>query len=156
MKIVGLRTYSVTTAELPLEIEVTAFRLPVNRAIVGHPRVSRSGVLLERLVPEVVDDLANVAIRYEIPLPAATPAPFDITQTIDCWFADNCPADAKYQILIRSKNGDQASTNVRVPGMVHGRIVLPRRRRAEAPRPRAPLPEANASGTVRSRPVDRD
>ena len=69
MKIVGLRTYSVTTAEFPLEIEVTAFRLPVNRAIVGHPRVSRSGVLLERLVPEVVDDLANVAIRYQIPLP---------------------------------------------------------------------------------------
>jgi len=124
MKIVGLRTYSVTTAELPLEIEVTAFRLPVNRAIVGHPRVSRSGVLLERLVPEVVDDLANVAIRYQIPLPAATPAPFDITQTIDCWFADICPADARYQILIRSKNGDQASTNVRVPTLNPGAANL--------------------------------
>ena len=121
---VGLRTYSVTTAELPLEIEVTAFRLPVNRAIVGHPRVSRGGVLLERLVPDVVDDLASVAIRYKIPLPSATPAPFDITQTIDCWFADHSPAEARYQILIRSKNGDQASTHVRVPTLNPGAANL--------------------------------
>ena len=120
MKTVGLRTYSVTKAELPLEIEVKAFRLSVNRAIVGHPRVSRAGVLLERLVPDVVEDVVNVAIRYKIPLPAATPAPFDITQTIDCWFAQNSPDDAKYQILIRSKNGDQVSTNVRVPTLNPG------------------------------------
>ena len=115
MKTVGLRTYSVSPAELPLQIAVTAFRLPANRAIVGHPRVSKDGVLLERLEPVVVDDVAAFAIRYEIPLPAVGPTSFDISQTIDCWFNDTCPADAKYQIVIKSTNGDDAVTTCTRP-----------------------------------------
>ena len=125
MKTVGLRTYSVTTAEFPLEIEVTAFRLPANRAIVGHPRVSKDGVLLERLEPVIEEDVAAFVIRYEIPLPGtAPPLPFDIAQTVDCWFNDTSPADAKYQIVIKSKNGDEAITNVRVPGLNPGTANL--------------------------------
>jgi len=124
MKTVGLRTYSVAHAEFPLEIEVAAARLPANRAIVGHPRVSRDGVLLERLVPVVVEDHRALAIRYEIPLPAAPPPSFDITQTVDCWFSHNCPADAKYHFLIRSKNGDEATTTVRVPTLNPGAANL--------------------------------
>jgi hypothetical protein len=124
MKTVGLRTYSVSTAEFPLDIEVTAFRLPANRAIIGHPRVSKDGVLLERLEPVVDEDLAAIAIRYRIPLPAAPPPSFDISQTVDCWFNDNCPADARYQIVITSKNGDEATTNVRVPGLNPGTANL--------------------------------
>jgi hypothetical protein len=120
MKTVGLRTYSVTQAELPLQIAVTAFRLPANRAIVGHPRVSKDGVLLERLEPVVVEDVAALSIQFKIPLPAAPPPSFDISQTIDCWFTDNCPADAKYQIVITSTNGDEATTTVRVPTLNPG------------------------------------
>jgi hypothetical protein len=125
MTIVGLRTYSVTTAEFPLEIEITAFRLPANRAIVGHPRVSKDGVLVERLEPAIEEDLAAFIIRYKIPLPgAAPPLSFDISQTVDCWFTDSCPADAKYQIVIKSKDGDEATTNVRVPGLNPGTASL--------------------------------
>ena len=125
MTIVGLRTYSVRTAEFPLEIEITAFRLPANRAIVGHPRVSKDGVLVERLEPVIEEDPAAFIIRYEIPLPGAVPPlSFDISQTVDCWFNDSCPADAKYQIVIKSKNGDEATTNVRVPGLNPGTANL--------------------------------
>ena len=120
MTTVGLRTYSVTAAEFPLEIDVTAFRLPANRAIVGHPRVSREGVLLERLQPVVAATPAADAIRYEIHLPTTPPPPIDISQAVDCWFNDNAPADARYQIVIRSRNGDEATTTVRVPTLNPG------------------------------------
>ena len=124
MTTVGLRTYSVTAAELPLTIRVTAFLLPANRAIVGHPRVSKAGVLVERLVPEVVEDPAAASIVYEVPLPADPPSSFDISQTIDCWFNDDCPANAKYEIVITSTNGDEATTNVRVPTLNPGTANL--------------------------------
>jgi hypothetical protein len=124
MKTVGLRTYSVGPAEFPLEVEVTANRLPANRAIIGHPRVSRNGVLLERIEPTVVEDQAALAIRYEIPLPDDAPTSFDLTQTIDCWFGPNCPADARYVIVVRSKSGDEVSTSVRVPTLNPGAANL--------------------------------
>lgn len=124
MKTVGLRTYSVGHGEFPLKVEVTAARLPANRAIIGHPRVSRNGVLVERLEPTVVEDQAAFAIRYEIPLPDDAPTSFDLTQTIDCWFNTNCPADARYVILIRSKNGDEVNTTVRVPTLNPGAANL--------------------------------
>jgi hypothetical protein len=98
--------------------------LPANRAIVGHPRVSENGVLLERLVPEIVEDPAAFVVRYEISLPTDPPASFDITQTVDCWFTENCPADAKYLFLIRSRNGDEAPTTVRVPTLNPGAANL--------------------------------
>ena len=79
---------------------------------------------VERLEPEVVEDQAALAIRYEIPLPDDPPTSFDLTQTIDCWFSDNCPADARYVILIRSKNGDEANTTVRVPTLNPGAANL--------------------------------
>ena len=81
-------------------------------------------MLLERLVPVVAEDLPLNAIRYEIQPPATAPAAFDITQTIDCWFNDDCPADARYQILIKSKNGDKATTSVRVPTLNPGAANL--------------------------------
>ena len=124
MTTVGLRTYSVSPVEFPLEIEVSAVHLPANRAIVGHPRVSKAGVLLERLVPEVVEDQPRFAIKYQIPLPLATPGSFDITQTIDCWFTDDCPPEARYQILIKSTSGDEATTTVRVPTLNPGAANL--------------------------------
>jgi len=120
MTTVGLRTYSVTAAEFPLEIDVTAVRLPANRAIVGHPRISREGVLLERLQPVAAASPAADAIRYEIHLPSTPPPPFDISQAVDCWFNDNAPADARYQIVIRARSGDEATTTVRVPTLNPG------------------------------------
>jgi len=124
MKTVGLRTYSVSPAEFPLELEVTAVRLPANRAIVGHARVSKDGVLLERLVPTIVEDPTALAVRFKIPLPANPPASFDITQTVDCWFSDNCPPDARYHFVIKSKNGDESTTTVRVPTLNPGAANL--------------------------------
>ena len=55
---------------------------------------------------------------------AAPPLSFDISQTVDCWFTDSCPADARYQIVIKSKDGDEATTNVRVPGLNPGTANL--------------------------------
>lgn len=123
MTTVGLRTYSVSPVEFPLEIEVSAVRLPANRAIIGHPRVSKAGVLLERLVPVVAEDPLRFSIKYRIPLPIAAGS-FDITQTIDCWFTDDCPPDARYQILIKSTSGDEATTTVRVPTLNPGAANL--------------------------------
>jgi hypothetical protein len=124
MTTVGLRTYSVSPVEFPIEIEVTAVKLPANRAIVGHPRVARAGVLLERIVPVVVEDPARFAFNYKIAMPAAPPGAFDITQSIDCWFTDDCPSDARYQIVITTASGDEVVTNVRVPTLNPGAANL--------------------------------
>ena len=78
------------------------------------------GVLLERLVPELEEDLDAGTVRYEIPLPSAPPAPFDITQTIDCWFTSDASPDARYQFVISAKSGDNFPTTVRVPSLNPG------------------------------------
>jgi hypothetical protein len=54
MQTAGLRTYRITVAELPLRIEVTAIKLPANRSIIGNLRVSKNGVLQERIPVQVV------------------------------------------------------------------------------------------------------
>ena len=64
MKTVGLRTYSISPHEFPITILITASGLPVNRAVIGQPRVTLDGVLIERLVPEVDEDLAAGTLRY--------------------------------------------------------------------------------------------
>ncbi len=86
MKTVGLRPYSISPHEFPITILITASGLPVNLAVIGQPRIMLDGVLIERLVPEVDEDLAAGTLRYQIDLPSTLPAPFDLTQTIDCWF----------------------------------------------------------------------
>jgi hypothetical protein len=125
MKLVGIRTYSIPKAEFPIEIVITAVQLPVNRAVVGQPRVTKDGILHERLVPNVVEDISAGIVRYEIPLPASPPAvPFDITQTVDCWFTDGAKSDAKYHFVIKSQSGDEFPTNVRVPTLNPGTANL--------------------------------
>jgi hypothetical protein len=124
MKTVGLRTYSLSSAEFPITILITASGLPSNRAVVGQPRVTLEGILLERLVPELEEDLDAGTVRYEIPLPAMPPAPFDITQTIDCWFTSDAASDARYQFVISAKSGDNFPTTVRVPTINPGRANL--------------------------------
>jgi hypothetical protein len=115
METVGLRTYKLSKSELPLTIEVRAHQLPTNLAIVGHPRVARDGVLLERLIPTVTSDAPTTTLRFQIPLPAQAPAAFDITQSIDCWFLSNSPGDARYVIAIKAANNTEVTTTVRVP-----------------------------------------
>ena len=124
MTTAGIRTYSVSPLEFPIEIEVTAVKLPANRAILGHPRVAKGGVLLERLVPTVVEDPARFSFKYRIPLPSDSAGSFDITQTIDCWFTDDSPSDARYQIAIVTASGDRAATVVRVPTLNPGAANL--------------------------------
>ena len=124
MKTVGLRTYSISPNEFPITILITASGLPVNRAVVGQPRVTLDGVLLERLVPEVEEDLGAGTVRYEIPLPSTPPAPFDITHTVDCWFTPDASPDARYHFIISASNGDNFPTTVRVPTINPGRANL--------------------------------
>jgi hypothetical protein len=124
MKTVGLRTYSLSPAEFPITILITASGLAINRAVVGLARVTLEGVLLERLVPELEEDLDAGTVRYEIPLPPSPPAPFDITQTIDCWFTSDASSDARYQFVISAKSGDNFPTTVRVPTLNPGRANL--------------------------------
>jgi hypothetical protein len=124
MKTVGLRTYSISPHEFPITILVTASGLPVNRAVIGQPRVTLDGVLIERLVPEVDEDLAAGTLRYQIDLPPIPPAPFDLTQTIDCWFTADASPDARYQFVISAKSGDNFPTTVRVPSINPGRANL--------------------------------
>ena len=124
MKTVGLRTYSLSPAEFPITILITASGLAINRAVVGQPRVTLNGILVERLEPELVEDLAAGTVRYEIPLPSTPPAPFDITHTIDCWFTSDASPDARYQFIISASNGDNFPTTVRVPTINPGRANL--------------------------------
>ena len=124
MKTVGLRTYSISPNEFPITILITASGLPINRAVIGQPRVTFDGVLLERLVPEVEEDLDAGTLRYQIDLPSAPPAPFDLTQSIDCWFTSDASPDARYQFVISAKNGDNFPTTVRVPSLNPGRANL--------------------------------
>ena len=124
MKTVGLRTYSIAPNEFPITILITASGLPINRAVIGQPRVTFDGVLLERLVPEVEEDLDARTLRYQIDLPSAPPAPFDLTQSIDCWFTSDASPDARYQFVISAKNGDNFPTTVRVPSLNPGRANL--------------------------------
>jgi hypothetical protein len=115
MQTAGLRTYRITVAELPLRIEVTAIKLPANRSIIGNLRVSKNGVLQERIPVQVVEERDALKNRFEIVQPAVVRTPFDLTQTIECWFKDNASADARYQIQITSTNGDEVTTAVRRP-----------------------------------------
>jgi len=124
MKTVGLRTYSLSPAEFPITILITASGLAINRAVIGQSRVTLEGILLERLVPELEEDLDAGTVRFEIPLPSAPPAPFDITQTIDCWFTSDASSDARYQFVISAKSGDSFGTTVRVPTINPGRANL--------------------------------
>ena len=115
MTTVGLRTYRIDATEFPLEVEITAAKLPANRSIVGNLRVSKDGRLQARIAPDVVEDQPARKVRYGIPRPKNPPAAYDITNTVECWFTDKAPDDAKYQIVITSGNGDQATTTVRLP-----------------------------------------
>ena len=82
------------------------------------------GILLERLIPELEEDLDAGTVRYDIPLPSTPTAPFDITQTIDCWFTSDASPDARYQFVISARSGDSFPTTVRVPTLNPGRANL--------------------------------
>ena len=123
MQVVGRRTYRVSRAEFPIDVEIRAQHLVANRAVVGDIRVTRDGQLERQSSPQVVRDDQRQTLTYRIARPAGN-LPRDVTQTIDCWFGDNAPGHARYVISITASSGDSFSTRVRVPTVNPGTANL--------------------------------
>ncbi|SRR6266542_94673 len=124
MKTDGGRKYQVASVDFPLQIEIRAINLAVNRAVVSDVRVSRDGVLVETTTPALTTDQDQRLITYQIARPTQAP-PLHVTQTIEGFFANNAPDNARYEIVITAASGDKAPpTSIRVPSINPGAAHL--------------------------------
>lgn len=119
MERTGIRTYEVSAADFPLEVVIQAKNIPTCSAVVSDVHVVRAGVLVAQNSVEVSDDKASFSKRYTIKRPTQKPS-CDLIQTVNGFFGQSAPDDAKYEIAITSSSGDSFKTNIGVPSIDPG------------------------------------
>ena len=123
MQTVGLRTYKVESGDFPIEVVVQANELAACRGVASDVQVVKTGTLVGSIAVTVTNDAPNLACSYQIRCPNEQP-PCDLVQTVHCWFDDDAPDSADYQITIQPGNGDAAKTTVSRPTINPGAAVL--------------------------------
>lgn len=119
MEKTGIRTYEVSTADFPLEVEIRARGLRECRVVVSDVLVSRAGTLIAQHPVTLEDGDVPLSKVYAIAKPPQR-QPCDLLQTVNGFFGKD-PADgAKYEIAITSAQGDSFKTSIGVPSIDPG------------------------------------
>ena len=108
---VGLRTYKVSPADFPIQVEILAKKLNDNDAVPGDVQITRGGATTS--VPVVVTKPNRITKTFPIQDPTGTKC--TMVQTTACFFPPAAPSDASYQFTITSTGGDVETTIARVP-----------------------------------------
>jgi hypothetical protein len=113
MKKIGPRTYEVTAADFPMQVTIRAKLLDNCDAVPGDIHIARQGSF-EKIVPVEVKQQDQVTKTYVIQKPDPD-SDCRMTQSIPCYFPDNCGDAACYEFVIASANGTIEKTVARVP-----------------------------------------
>jgi|WetSurMetagenome_2_1015567.scaffolds.fasta_scaffold297221_1 hypothetical protein len=113
MKKIGSRTYEVTATDFPIQVKIRAKELNNCDAVPSDIHIARQGSL-EQIVPVVVSKPDSITITYEIQNPDPD-SECAMTQSIPCYFPDDCNDAACYEFVISAADGTTEKTTARVP-----------------------------------------
>jgi hypothetical protein len=122
MQTIGLRKYSVKSADFPIAVLIAAKNLPACRAVAGPVQILTEGGPGGSIAIKQVDNAAAKTTSYSIRKPAQVKS--DLVQTIHAFFSSPAATNSKYDITITSATGDVATTTMSRPTIDPGMAVL--------------------------------
>lgn len=123
MREVALRTYAVASGDFPISIVVDSTDLPACEVGVGEVWIVREGEPPEAMQLQIEADPAKHSQSIEVLEPSDLQS-CDLVLSIQCWFGDDSPESAFYEIKVTSNTAYLATTRVAKPTINPGLVVL--------------------------------